>query len=88
MAPDVRFCYHKMPVYGQRLEVVRTSFRQYLDDWLNGKKAETAPSTMTFYRSGLTKFLQGDQGISERVGSKDSRNALTFAEETTLETQR
>jgi hypothetical protein len=30
--------------------VVRTSLRQYLDDWFDGKKAETAPSTMTFYR--------------------------------------
>jgi hypothetical protein len=28
--------------------VVRTSLRQYLDDWFDGKKAETAPSTMTF----------------------------------------
>src|SRR6266481_2738660 len=39
-------------------KVVRISFRQYLDDWFDGKKAETAPSTMTFYRSSLTKFLQ------------------------------
>ena len=38
--------------------VVRTSLREYLDDWFDGKKAETAPSTMTFYRSSLTKFLQ------------------------------
>ena len=38
--------------------VVRTSLRQYLDDWFDGKKAETAPSTMTFYRSSLAKFLQ------------------------------
>ena len=38
--------------------VVRTSFRQYLDDWFEGKKAETAASTMTFYRSSLAKFLQ------------------------------
>src|SRR6516162_11911966 len=39
-------------------KVVRTSFRQYLDDWFDGKKAETAASTMTFYRSSLSKFLQ------------------------------
>jgi integrase len=38
--------------------VVRTSLRQYLDDWFDGKKAETAASTMTFYRSSLTEFLQ------------------------------
>jgi integrase len=38
--------------------VVRTSFRQYLDDWFDGKKAETAASTMTFCRSSITKFLQ------------------------------
>ena len=38
--------------------VVRTSLRQYLDDWFDAKKAETAPSTMTFYRSSLAKFLQ------------------------------
>ena len=38
--------------------VVRTRFRQYLDAWFDGKKAETAPSTMTFYRSSLAKFLQ------------------------------
>ena len=34
------------------------NLRQYLDDWFDGKKAETAPSTMTFYRTSLTKFLQ------------------------------
>ena len=38
--------------------VVRTSLREFLDDWFDGKKAETAPSTMTFYRSSLAKFLQ------------------------------
>jgi hypothetical protein len=38
--------------------IVRTSLRRYLDDWFDGKKAETAPSTMTFYRSSLSKFLQ------------------------------
>ena len=38
--------------------VVRTSLRQYLDDWFEAKKAETAASTMTFYRTSLAKFLQ------------------------------
>jgi integrase len=38
--------------------VVRTSLRQYLADWLNGKEAETAESTMKFYRASLAKFLQ------------------------------
>jgi hypothetical protein len=38
--------------------VVRTSLRRYLEDWFDGKKAETAPSTMTFYRGSLAKFLQ------------------------------
>jgi integrase len=45
-----------MRISGER--VVRTSLRQYLDDWFDAKKAETAPSTMTFYRSSLAKFLQ------------------------------
>ena len=38
--------------------VVRTSLRQYLDDWFDAWKAETAPSTMTFYRTSLAKFWQ------------------------------
>ena len=38
--------------------VVRTSLRQYLDDWFDAKKAETAPSTMTFYGSSLATFLE------------------------------
>ena len=38
--------------------IVRISLRRYLDDWFDGKKVETAPSTMTFYRSSLSKFLQ------------------------------
>jgi integrase len=37
--------------------VVRTSLRQYLDEWFDAKKAEIAPSTMTFYRTSLAKFL-------------------------------
>ena len=32
--------------------------RKYLADWLNGKEAETAESTMKFYRASLAKFLQ------------------------------
>ena len=37
---------------------MRTSLRQYLDDWFDAKKGETAPSTMTFYRTSLAQFLQ------------------------------
>jgi len=43
-------------VSGQR--VVRTTFREYLSDWLMAKKAETASSTMDFYQTSLRKFLQ------------------------------
>src|ERR1700680_4859871 len=42
-------------LYGEK--VVRISLRKYIDDWLNGKEAETAPSTMTYYRCSLEKFL-------------------------------
>jgi site-specific recombinase XerD len=38
--------------------VVRISFRQYLNDWLKAKEAETARTTMIFYRGSLNKFLQ------------------------------
>ena len=38
--------------------VVRSSLRRYLNNWFEAKKAETAPSTMAFYRSSLAKFLQ------------------------------
>jgi integrase len=38
-------------------KVVRISFRQYLNDWLKAEEAETARTTMTFYRS-LNKFVQ------------------------------
>jgi site-specific recombinase XerD len=31
---------------------------RHLDDWFDGKKAETAASTVTFYRSSLEKLLQ------------------------------
>jgi hypothetical protein len=43
-------------ISGER--VLRTSLRQYLDDWFDGKKAETAASTKIFYRSSLAKFLR------------------------------
>jgi hypothetical protein len=43
-------------VSGQR--VVRTTFREYLSDWLMAKKAETASSTMNFYQISLRKFVQ------------------------------
>ena len=39
-------------------KVVRISFRQYLNDWLRAKEAETARTTMTFYRGSLNKFVQ------------------------------
>src|SRR6266436_3784484 len=39
-------------------KVLRTTSRQYLDHWFNGKKPETAPSPMTFYRGNLAKFVQ------------------------------
>jgi hypothetical protein len=32
--------------------------RRYSDDWFDGKKAETALSTMALYRGSLSKFLQ------------------------------
>ena len=68
---------------GERV-VRHTSFREYLDDWFNGKKAETAPSTMTFYRGSLTKFLEflgkrSDDPMAE-VAKQDIvafRNSLT-----------
>jgi hypothetical protein len=41
-----------------RERFVRTSLRTYLADWLNGKEAETAESTMKFYRASLAKFLE------------------------------
>jgi hypothetical protein len=43
-------------ISGQR--VVRTTFREYLSDWLMAKKAETASSTMDFYQTSLRKFVQ------------------------------
>jgi integrase len=63
--------------------VVRTSFHQYLNDWLKAKDAETARSTMTFYRGSLNKFVQFlgnrfDEPISE-ITKQDVvafRNAL------------
>ena len=38
-------------------KVVRIGFRQYLNDWLKAKDAETARTTMTFYRGSLNKFV-------------------------------
>jgi hypothetical protein len=51
-------------------KIVRTSLRQYLNDWLKAKDAETARSTMIFYRGSLNKFVQflgnrSDEPISE-----------------------
>jgi site-specific recombinase XerD len=50
--------------------MVRTSFHQYLNDWLKAKDAETVRSTTTFYRGSLNKFVQFlgnrlDEPISE-----------------------
>lgn len=39
-------------------KIVRTAFRQYLNEWLKAKDAETARSTMSFYRGSLNKFAQ------------------------------
>lgn len=39
-------------------KVVRISFSDYLNDWLKAKEAETARTTMTFYRGSLNKFAQ------------------------------
>ena len=49
---------------------MRTSFHQYLNDWLKAKDAETVRSTTTFYRGSLNKFVQFlgnlfDEPISE-----------------------
>jgi integrase len=39
-------------------KVLRISFRRYLTDWLKAKEAETARTTITFYRGSLNKFVQ------------------------------
>jgi len=69
--------------------VVRTSFHQYLNDWLKARDAETVRSTTTFYRGSLNKFVQFlgnrfDEPISEmlwiseiRWSSKSRRRPLT-----------
>jgi hypothetical protein len=55
-------------VSGQR--VVRTTFREYLSDWLMARKAETASSTMDFYQTCLKKFVEGaDCSIADNGGT-------------------
>ncbi|HTD17732.1 MAG TPA: tyrosine-type recombinase/integrase [Chthoniobacterales bacterium] len=51
-------------------KIVRISFRRCLNDWLKAKEAETARTTMTFYRGSLNKFVlflgdRSDQPIRE-----------------------
>ena len=65
-------------------EIVRTSFRQYLNDWWRAKEAETARSTMVFYHGSLHKFVEflgnrSDEPIHE-ITKQDVvayRNSLT-----------
>ena len=59
-------------LYGER--VVRISLRQYLDNWINAKEAETAASTMNFYRGCLVKFLG-----SKSFHLRDSGRAIVMS---------
>jgi len=60
-------------------KVVRTSFRQYLDEWLKAKNAETARSTMIFYRGSLNKFVQflGNR-LDEPIGEITKQDVVAF----------
>jgi integrase len=60
-------------------KVVRTSFHQYLNDWLKAKDAETARSTMTFYRGSLNKFVQflGNR-FDEPIGEITKQDVVAF----------
>jgi hypothetical protein len=67
-------------ISGQR--VVRTTFKEYLSDWLMAKKAETASSTMDFYQTSfrslcsfsvsgrMTPALVGRTEISPRLPTR------------------
>ena len=59
--------------------VVRLSFGQYSSDWLNGKDAETAPSTMDFYPARLAKFSQflGDRS-SNPIAEITKQDVVAF----------
>jgi hypothetical protein len=64
-------------VSGQR--VVRTTFREYLNDWLIAKKAETASSTMDFYQTSLRKFvLFLAQRADEPIGEITKQGVVAF----------
>jgi len=64
-------------VSGQR--VVRTTFREYLGDWLMAKKAETASSTMDFYQTSLRKFVQFlGQRADEPIGEITKQDVVAF----------
>jgi integrase len=39
-------------------DLLQTSVRSFLDDWLERKSAETAPNTMVFYRNAAAKFVE------------------------------
>jgi hypothetical protein len=64
-------------VSGQR--VIRTTFREYLSDWLMAKKAETASSTMDFYQTSLRKFVQFlGQRADEPIGEITKQDVVAF----------
>jgi Phage integrase, N-terminal SAM-like domain len=60
-------------------KIVRTSFRQCLNDWLKAKDAETARSTMIFYRGSLHKFVEflGDR-LDEPIGEITKQDVVAF----------
>jgi integrase len=60
-------------------KVVRTSFQQYLNDWLKAKNAETARSTIIFYRGSLNKFAQflGNR-LDEPIGEITKQDIVAF----------
>ena len=39
-------------------DLLQTSVRSFLDDWLERKSAEAAPNTMVFYRNKAAKFIE------------------------------
>ena len=64
-------------VSGQR--AVRTTFSEYLSDWLMAKKAEAASSTMDFYQTSLRKFVQFlGQRADEPIGEITKQDVVAF----------
>jgi len=64
-------------ISGQR--VVRITFRKHLENWLKAKEAETALSTMTFYRGSLNKFVQYLGGrVDEPIGEIAKQDIVAF----------